>query len=372
MVAQAGGVPCAAIDEAESQAGLDKVTREAILEAKLESLEKALRLGDISAERYQAMRASYGAAPAATPTVSFSLSDDELPGSVPGNREWNSILRLLLIATEDTEDPPPAKVMIGLEEGAKTSSADTCTRAAKWVSKRFGEAPESSDVKLKVMAVVSTLLHYGSSAMCKELAQACLKPAEATVSFQCRPHRYHGEKPMNLVRSNAEECVTLLKAAQSQAEAGSHLAERQHALVKDGHTSLHDLEQKNTRPDFVHSPKTRKEEKKHQKMFKEMEKKAEKQRALEKKAAEARAASAVIWGTEILKDFNGFRKSKKGSAMIQDMLWGSAGFQGIPFEVRGQAWAAAIGTASGKLDYKVRFAKYLSTHVFYLPGHPLA
>jgi hypothetical protein len=35
-------------------------------------------------------------------------------------------------------------------------------------------------------------------------------------------------------------------------------------------------------------------------------------------------------------------------------MWGSGGFQGIPFEVRGQAWAAAIGNASGKLDYKVR------------------
>ena len=78
----------------------------------------------------------------------------------------------------------------------------------------------------------------------------------------------------------------------------------------------------------------------------------------------------MIWGTEILKgDFDAMRGTKK----VQDMcefgrsfivfalcsvfwaefrdlfsrMWGAQGFQGIPFEVRGQVWAKAIGTASG-------------------------
>ena len=348
LITQAGGVPVAAADDD----GVEAAVREAILEAKLGSLDKALRAGDISADRYQAMRTGCGAAPGPLPTS--SLADEQLPGSVAGNREWNSILRLLLVATEDGEEPPNAKVMIGLEEGAKTASAETCKRAAQWLAERFDDAPGSTDVTLKNLSVASTFLHYGSSTMCNELAQACIKQVEAAVSFQCEPHAYHGKKPIELVRSNAEECLQLLRRVQSQAARESTLAERQHALVMDGRASLYDLEQQNTRPDFVHSPKTRKEEKKHQKMFKGMEKQADKQRALEKKAAEARAASAVIWGTEILKDFNGFRESKRGAAMIQDMMWGSGGFQGIPFEVRGQAWAAAIGNASGKLDYKVR------------------
>jgi hypothetical protein len=78
--------------------------------------------------------------------------------------------------------------------------------------------------------------------------------------------------------------------------------------------------------------------------FKDMEKSAEKSREQEKKAAQKRAAAAVIWGTEILKgDFD----AKRGTKKVQEMMWGAQGFQGIPFEVRGQVWAKAIGTTSG-------------------------
>ena len=168
LVTQAGGVPVAAADDD----GVEAAVREAILEAKLGSLDKALRAGDISADRYQAMRTGCGAAPGPLPTS--SLADEQLPGSVAGNREWNSILRLLLVATEDGEEPPNAKVMIGLEEGAKTASAETCKRAAQWLAERFDDAPGSTDVTLKNLTVASTFLHYGSSTMCNELAQACI------------------------------------------------------------------------------------------------------------------------------------------------------------------------------------------------------
>jgi hypothetical protein len=225
LVAQAGGTPGPAV-----QSRLDADTTAAILAAKLGALDVAVKAGELDHKAYQVARTKLGAAPARTPT----FRSGPLPGEIEGKDEWNRTLRLLNEATQDFEDPPQASVLIGLEEGAKTATPDTCERCAQWLCVRFDEIPESANVKLKVILVLHTLATYGSAVMCRELAKACLAPAEAAMHFQCRSHTYHGNKPMNLVRSNAKDCVALLKSAEVRSAVGDYRAEQQHAIAMDG------------------------------------------------------------------------------------------------------------------------------------------
>ena len=151
-----------------------------------------------------------------------------------------------------------------------------------------------------------------------------------------------------LVRTTAKEMEEMMRnVAYQAARLGMETMEKQ-SVALNARASLRDLEQASTRPEFVHSPKTRKDEKKHQKMFREMEKAEEKAREAERKAAAHRGANAKIWATEILPkpgqeaDFEQLRTSKR----VKELLW-----EGIPFEVRGQAWHCAIGAAVSP-DYK--------------------
>ena len=337
LVAQVGGEPVAA----EPSGAADDATREAILKAKLAQLDKSASAGDLSAEKCEAMRVALGAQPSPVPLLELEEGEEM-------DEEWASMLKLLTAATRDEEEPPQFDVIKALESSAHTATKPACSKAAKWLAARFTEVPHSYLVRLKVLNVIWTCSTHGGAFLQKAVADACLPVVEQAAKFHCKPHPFHGDEPKMLVRTTAKEMEEMMRnVAYQAARLGMETMEKQ-SVALNARASLRDLEQASTRPEFVHSPKTRKDEKKHQKMFREMEKAEEKAREAERKAAAHRGANAKIWATEILPkpgqeaDFEQLRTSKR----VKELLW-----EGIPFEVRGQAWHCAIGAAVSP-DYK--------------------
>ena len=245
--------------------------------------------------------------------------------------DWPVIQAVLEAVTQKSAEPAPYKENVQLETVGARATKGEGTRIADWLALRLQQEPGSTDldldVQLKTLAAIITLAEYGNGSMKHELAAACLQPAQAKTTFDAGAHPIYGSRPVMLVRSSAlEACKVLRKAAVDSAKMTAE-SERQQALALDSRASLQDLVQTKTRAGFVSTPKSKKEEKKHQKMFREMEKTEEKRNKEEKRAALERATNAKIWATEILPHFAELQFSKK----VDALLW-----EAIPFSVRGQ------------------------------------
>ena len=219
----------------------------------------------------------------------------------------------------------------------KRAVKEEANYVAEWLNMKLCSDGLSADVALKVLGVIIQLAERGNGNIKQSLALACKVPVGDMSAFEGAPDPIFGARPQEMVRFSAAEAATVLQSALVAAAKMSAEASKAEALALDPTSSLSSLSQANTRPDFVATPKTKREEKKHQKMFKQMEKTEEKRMKYEKKQALIRASNAKIWATEILPHFAETRSSRR----VDQLLW-----DGIPFQVRGQVWTTAIGNAS--------------------------
>jgi hypothetical protein len=339
LVSKEGGVPAQESDAAAEGGGggvaeQEEEVRAAVLGAQQEALERARAAGRLTAARYEELRDGCDTAPSSTPPLSTAAAADE---------QWPATLRLLQSATANTDEPMPFRERRELDAICARVTSAQGARIAAWLSARMGEACSSgaAGAAINTVALIMSLAERSSATLMREVAGLCQTAIEAAQRFEsCSPPSSAADaaaRAQQLVRDSAQEAMAVLRQAGVSAAQVAAEVSKAEALALDSRSSLRDLRQDGARPGFVATPKTRKEERKHQKMFRQMEKGEEKRMKDEKKQALQRAANAKTWATEVLPRFGELRHSKK----VDGLLW-----DGIPFQVRGEVWTKAIGNAS--------------------------
>ena len=137
-------------------------------------------------------------------------------------------------ATDESETRTAESLLDMLLHAAKTEDKEVAEKITTWLAERLRD--KAISVKIKTLKLVDQLYQQGNADYKLATKRFCLADVAALTAFITAPHKHHGDKPQNLVRSLASKMSRTLEAAPDEARQDlvASATIPPHGTVRDG------------------------------------------------------------------------------------------------------------------------------------------